>query len=116
MYVSHTHTSTEVRGLAEIAWPSRGNTIVLPGPTLPCHKQKVLWPSGYGVGLLSRWGLPAWARTPQVAFSRALVCRCILNDAAPHTPPSQLRGFELLFYWDIIRVVDVTLGLRGKSP
>jgi hypothetical protein len=31
------HTSTEVRGLAEIAWLSRGNAIVLPGPNLPRH-------------------------------------------------------------------------------
>ena len=29
------HTGAEVRGLAEIAWPSRGNAIVLPGPNLP---------------------------------------------------------------------------------
>ena len=32
-----------------------------------CHSwQKTLWPSSKGVGLLSRWGLPAWARIPQV--------------------------------------------------
>jgi hypothetical protein len=29
------HTGAEVRGLAEIAWPSRGNAIVLPGPNWP---------------------------------------------------------------------------------
>ena len=26
-----------------------------------------IWPSGYGVGLLSRWAMPAWARIPQVS-------------------------------------------------
>ena len=27
-----------------------------------------LWPSGQSVGLLSRWGLPAWVRIPQVSI------------------------------------------------
>ena len=26
------------------------------------------WPSGLGVGLLSRWGLPAWVRIPQASI------------------------------------------------
>ena len=30
--------------------------------------QMTLWPSGQGVGLLSRWGLPAWVRIPQASF------------------------------------------------
>ena len=32
-----------------------------------------LWPSDYGVGLLSRWGLPAWVRIPQVSFGSLAV-------------------------------------------
>ena len=41
------------------------------------HKRvhKTLWPSGQGVGLLSRWGLPAWVRIPQVSiFQQRLQC------------------------------------------
>ena len=34
-----------------------------------------LWPSGEGVGLLSRWGLPAWARIPQVLVAANLFFR-----------------------------------------
>lgn len=36
------------------------------------RRQMTLWPSGQGVGLLSRWGLPAWARIPQVSLFRLL--------------------------------------------
>ena len=30
---------------------------------------RTLWPSGQGVGLRSRWGLPAWVRIPQVSLA-----------------------------------------------
>ena len=42
-----------------------------------------LWPSGLGVGLLSRWGLPAWVRIPQVSFYDL---RCILASWLEHQP------------------------------
>ena len=71
--------STVCRGAGDIApevvllsrtdWPSR------------CHPwQKTLWPSGSGVGLLSRWGLPAWARIPQVSC----VCKVALCGRRIH--------------------------------
>ena len=39
-----------------------------------------LWPSGQGVGLLSRWGLPAWVPIPQVSiffFRCSQACRWV---------------------------------------
>ena len=42
-------------------------------PVLPISW--TLWPSGQGVGLLSRWGLPAWVRIPQVSFGLPFVVR-----------------------------------------
>jgi hypothetical protein len=62
-----THTQAP-RCLVEIAWPSRGNAKVLPLPTLPLDKQKTLWLSGEGAGLLGRWDLRAWVRIPRVPF------------------------------------------------
>ena len=70
--------STVCRGAGDIApevvllsrtdWPSS------------CHPwQKTLWPSGSGVGLLSRWGL-AWARIPQVSC----VCKVALCGRRIH--------------------------------
>ena len=42
-----------------------------------------LWPSGQGVGLLSRWGLPAWARIPQVSLAQppAALQPCVCGHA-----------------------------------
>ena len=42
-----------------------------------------LWPSGQGVGLLSRWGLPAWARIPQVSLAQppAALQPCVCGQA-----------------------------------
>ena len=42
-------------------------------PRITQFAHMTLWPSGQGVGLLSRWGLPAWARIPQVSIVFALV-------------------------------------------
>ena len=41
----------------------------------PQTSSRTLWPSGQGVGLLSRWGLPAWVRIPQVSFGLPFVVR-----------------------------------------
>ena len=59
------------------------------GMQLPCFSSrhepciKTLWPSGYGVGLLSRWGLPAWVRIPQVSLAQppAALQPCVCGHA-----------------------------------
>ena len=45
------------------------------------NSPRTLWPSGQGVGLLSRWGLPAWVRIPQVSHV----------DKRPKTAPEPRR-------------------------
>ena len=56
------------------------------------HLQMTLRPSCSGVGLLSRWGLPAWVRIPQVSFYHL---RCILASWLEQQPLRKRRSSYL---------------------
>ena len=67
----HARKTTEKRMLAKdnyVSVTTREMQLVAQVRSADQPQQMTLWPSGQGVGLLSRWGLPAWVRIPQVSF------------------------------------------------
>ena len=79
--VTRTHRDNANAFICLVWTYARASYIQLAHLTYNCHgdcrarRHMTLWPSGQGVGLLSRWGLPAWVRIPQVSMQLPRVLR-----------------------------------------
>ena len=89
------------------------------------HGHMTLWPSGQGVGPLSRWGLPAWAQIPQVSlFARAcapiafpaLNPRATLRDARARIFSSDHAAPLFLFSTTRLGASKLRVGRHCRLP